>query len=570
MDGARYGQAAITSAAFTAGVATVLVVHMMIDFSYLSRNFTNSIRRRLAETFHNFANRLSAPEYPGQEETWVNSLEYRNPDFEQDLKSGITEKTEESAVESMYQLPPWFLKNCVMTLEDLRASEIPLRVQDFANTEGKQDERLYEMDKAVFDELRTMIQQKPSSTTVQPSFNYDATILRTPLADDQSAEGFQYSVLQKLAVELGADILTLQRADIESLCEHFALHKAHLFGRDQALDLFFKIPNSASFDVYTPRRRRIIVEADDEIQSDDEGSDNWENVYNASHRTQLAFPFPLLLESPNLKRSTTHESSSGEDQEQKPLLIILSEVFSISASGAWGSILAQLRDAVAQVNSHSSSLGMMVVGLDSFILTGRFPLRERDLLGDNFPSRDLYGSPPSNTTPMLPLLGSKPLCVQPILPRRTKGQQLLLEKHEEVVRLRHNINMLQSAIQRYLGVETACGLLEPYAIWDTSQHGNALDDLKHSSLDLRSCEFVAGNIHGDPSIEKITKSLDRRSTLLKCLEEHSNSSNNSSHDLTEWSHLPQSAREAIKKIQSRPRDYEFENMLLDRLVNPGM
>lgn len=568
MDGARYGQAAIASAAFTAGVATVLVVHMMSDFSYLSRNFTNSIRRRLAETFHNFANRLSAPEYPGQQEPWVNSLEYPNPDFEQDLKSGITEKTEESAVESMYQLPPWFLKNCVMTWEDLRASEIPLRVQDFAHPEEKQDESHYEMDKAVFDELRATIQKKPSSTTVQPSFNYDATILRTPLADDQSAEGFQYSVLQQLAVELGADILTLRRTDIDLLCEYLAHHTAHSLGKDQALNLFFKIPDSASFDVYTPRRRRTYVETYDEVQPDDEGSDNWEDVYTASDKTELAFPFTLLLESPNLKCSRTHESSSGKDQEKKPLIIILSEVFSTSTSGAWGSILAQLRDAVAQVNSHS--LRIMIVGLDSVIVTWRLPLKEKALFDDNFPSRDRYDSPSNYTIPMLPLLGSKPLCVQPILPRRTKAQQLLLAKHQEAVRSMHNIHMLQNAIRRRLGAETAYDLLEPYAIWDTSQRSNALDDLKHSWLDLQTCKFVAESLHGHPSIEKITQKLDQRNELLKVLEEHSNSFDDSSYELTKWSHLPQSAREAIKKIQSRPRDYEFENMLLDRLVNPGM
>lgn len=156
---------------------------------------------------------------------------------------------------------------------------------------------------------------------------------------------------------------------------------------------------------------------------------------------------------------------------------------------------------------------------------------------------------------MLSLLGSKPLCVQPILPRRTEGQQLLLEKHKQVVRLRHNINMLQSAIQRHLGAETECDRLEPYAIWDTSQCGNALDDLKHSSLDMRACEFGAESLDRDPSIEEITQSLTRRSALLKYMEAHSKSFNKSyksSHDLIERSHLQLSAQEAMREIKSLP------------------
>lgn len=162
--------------------------------------------------------------------------------------------TEESTVEPINRLPPWLLKNCVMTLEDLRASEISLRVQDFANPKEKQDDSHYEIDKDVFDQLRAIIQQNSSTRTFQPGSHYDATILRTPLTADQFAEGFQHSVLQSLAVERGADVIMLQRADIELLCEYFAFHTARSVGRDQALNLFFKIPDSVSFDAYTSRR----------------------------------------------------------------------------------------------------------------------------------------------------------------------------------------------------------------------------------------------------------------------------------------------------------------------------
>lgn len=88
MDGARYGQAAIASASFTFGVATVFVVNVVIDFSCLSAIFTNSVRTQMARAFHNFANKLSAGEYPEKQGHCATSFEDRNPEFEQDMKFG--------------------------------------------------------------------------------------------------------------------------------------------------------------------------------------------------------------------------------------------------------------------------------------------------------------------------------------------------------------------------------------------------------------------------------------------------------------------------------------------------
>lgn len=528
----------------------------------------------MAKAFHTFANTLSLQEYCDPHHQSVDKFEYRDPDIEEALEFENYEKVwtkEEVTVEPIYRLPSWFLKNCVMTLEDLRTSEIPLRFHEVATSGEKKEEIFYEMDETVFDQLRTTIQQKAPSTTVQSSFQHDATVLRTPVTHFESAEGFHHAILKRLAVEMGADMVTLRKMDIRLLCEHFALDKPHTPKRDQAFRSFFGTPGTEV--EYSSRRRKIFDRAYGELQSNSEGSHRGSGDYTTSDKTELVFPFPLLLESPILKRSTANETSVIEDQERRPLIIILSEVFSISSSHAWGNVLAQLRDAVGLANSHS--LRTMIVGSASFVL-GKYTFAE-DIFHDGFPPisfHELVDSTPTPTSSMsmLSLLGSKPLCVQAILPRQTSGQQSLLNKHEEGVRLRHNITMLQNSIRHRLGVDFACDLLEPYAIWDVDQSSSGLDILRGPELDTPTCDFVAGAIQGDVSIERIVKILDQRSTVLQTLRDRLNDrdSIDSLHVQTEWSDFPKSVQDAIKKIQSHPMKYEWERILLDQLVNPRM
>lgn len=583
MDGTRPSQTVLVSTAFVAGVATVVAAIVMRDISRsLPSNLIDNVNEQIAKGLHSLSEMLSPQERPKQQQLPEDTPEPQDcPDLEADV--GIEEdipecqdcpgpeadvgtevaaETEEVTVERLYHLPPWFLKNCVVTLEDLRVSNIPLEIRDSTVSRTDQEESYYELNTAEFEELRYLIQKDHSHETTADSqsyFNYDATILRAPVSGEHSGEGFLQAILQKLAMELGADMLILRAVDIELLCGHFAIDEVHPGHSDKAFDLFFKDPATGSTEGSGASSCHHNHTPDDEVMYNDNSSDDHQSDVTVSARAHLAFPFHLLLEAPSKKVSTAAAMPCDEGREPRPLLVLLPEILSpaSNATGAWGEMWTQLREAVGAVNSQS--MGTMIIGMDSFDVRPYW-IAETELLGNGVQS-------------MLSLLGSKPLCVQPMLPCRTSGQRLLLKRHMESATMRNNIDMLQKHIRQRLDSVSECALLEPYATWDTtSQDSNALDSLKHDSLDSLACDFVADAVYKDISIKRIEQALGRRSILLQWLENEGKGlkERDSSEEQSPWSNFPESAQNAIKRITDDTSKYEWENQLLDRLVNPGM
>ncbi|KAJ4397062.1 hypothetical protein N0V93_001286 [Gnomoniopsis smithogilvyi] len=556
MNGTRPSQAALISTAFAATVVAAIVV---CDIS-LPRSWIDNVRRRIAKCVHSLAERLSPPETSGQQQV---------PEEEDEIEAEAEFK--EAAFEPPYYLPSWFLKNCVITAEDLETSNIPLSLSNSADSSTDQGESFYDLDAAVFENLRTLIQHEPSSetpTSSQSFFNYDATILRTPNSSDSSGEGFLQAILQKLAKEIGADMITLRTIDLTMLCSHFALDQAHASDSDQAFARFFKVSDSGSSGSSTQGDCRETHASDGDIIHDDgSGDGDRQSDITSAEEPQTPFPFNLLLDAPAQKRLKSEVTLYEGSREPRPLLVLWPDVFFSVSTVAWDEALSQLRKAVGVVNSQS--IRAMMVGLDS--VTVDYWTSEEAFLGDDglVNNSDNRWSSYWHYDSMLSVLGSEPLCVQPIIPRRTYGQQDLFKKHLELMRARDNIRMIQEKLRKLSGSHSHCALMEPYAIWDaTSQETKALDILKQSILSPRVCEFVAACVHKEISIERIAKALERRSMLLLWLTDESKKDlEDSTEEQNPWHNLPESAQEAIKRITSDKTKYEWENFLLDRLVN---
>lgn len=164
MDSTRPSQAVLTSLAFTAGVATVIAATVVCDFSCLSRSLIDNVRRRITRGLQSLGERLSPQERSKRRQIPGDSSDCQGfPDCEADGETEAEAETKEVAVEPAYHLPLWFLKNCVVTSEDLRISAIPFIIRDTTLDTKDQEESYYELDAAVFEELRNLIQKKPSS-----------------------------------------------------------------------------------------------------------------------------------------------------------------------------------------------------------------------------------------------------------------------------------------------------------------------------------------------------------------------------------------------------------------------
>lgn len=583
MDGKHRDHAVLVSAAFAAGAATALAANMVCNCSCSSRPLGN-VWGWIARCLCRFGETLKPQNRSEHPEIRQNSSE--QPQLHGDSpecqnvahsESGGVPKEDpqmkEGVVETLYNLPLWFLKNCIVTSEDLELSRIPLLVRNSTVTEKDDVESCYEVDGPTFEELQTLIHKKPSpetSTVAQDWFNYDATILRAPISDDQSGEGFLQAIVQRLASEIGADILMLRSIDIELLCNHFAVEDVSLGNSSQAFDLFFDKSDSGSDeDSEQGSSRRSYTSNSDTTRDSESNGDRSDPA--VSEKTHFAFPFHLLLEAHNSKHwdAGPVQQGCGEDGDHgaRPLIVLFSEVFSSISSGAWIEVLKQLRRAVEAANSQFTRV--MIIGTDSLKMGSSFR-SEGDLLDDRSIRNYPYFPYSYRFHSMLAFLGRNPLGIQPMLPRRTHGQQLLLRRHLEEVTTRNNIDMLQESIRKRLGGHCEFALLEPYATWDKSSPDiNALESLKRSTLSSHACDYVAGLVWKEVSIERIEKALERHSSLVKWLKNDWSGSRLSPAGQTQWSNLPQGAQNAIERITNDQRRYRWEYLLLDRLVNPG-
>ncbi|KAI1297085.1 hypothetical protein F5Y03DRAFT_284297 [Xylaria venustula] len=123
-------------------------------------------------------------------------------------------------------LPPWFLKNCVKTCEELAMSDPALHIkkakvtscnEETSTSIFQESEDKYEIDEPFYAFARDEVASSSPSSPKALSF-------RTPARQDnpKGCRGFLVALVHALARDLEADLVTLDRADMANLAEHYA------------------------------------------------------------------------------------------------------------------------------------------------------------------------------------------------------------------------------------------------------------------------------------------------------------------------------------------------------------
>lgn len=172
-----------------------------------------------------------------------------------------------------FDMPQWFLDNCVMTAEQLRKKEVNLLIRS-----GEEDDHLvpkgsemYEVEPFVYEPLRAISTSQDERTeTGYQAFKFDAVYLRypakvntityypvrhaatppepTPPVPD-GTNAFLSVLVEQFAKDCGADMITLTLADLRDLVAEFTRSQGMIYaGFSINYELFKAYVNHASSD----------------------------------------------------------------------------------------------------------------------------------------------------------------------------------------------------------------------------------------------------------------------------------------------------------------------------------
>ncbi|KAI0975437.1 hypothetical protein F4678DRAFT_325782 [Xylaria arbuscula] len=121
-------------------------------------------------------------------------------------------------------LPPWFLKNCVKTSEELAMSDPKLHIEkakvilceETSISVFQDNDDKYEIDESFYAFARDEV---ASSSASSPK----ALFFRTPAREDNpdGCRGFLAALVHAIARDLEADLVMLDKADMANLAEHY-------------------------------------------------------------------------------------------------------------------------------------------------------------------------------------------------------------------------------------------------------------------------------------------------------------------------------------------------------------
>ncbi|KAI0426024.1 hypothetical protein F5Y09DRAFT_346112 [Xylaria sp. FL1042] len=123
----------------------------------------------------------------------------------------------------MTDLPPWFLKNCVKTSEELAVSDPSLRVEK-AKAPRREETKPTFQDSHDQYEIDVDFYAFARDEVAATSASHKALFFRAPARQDnaEGCRGFLAALVDSLARDLEADLVTLDKADMANLAEHYA------------------------------------------------------------------------------------------------------------------------------------------------------------------------------------------------------------------------------------------------------------------------------------------------------------------------------------------------------------
>ncbi|OTA67291.1 hypothetical protein K449DRAFT_213173 [Hypoxylon sp. EC38] len=464
--------------------------------------------------------------------------------------------TEAEAVEAL-ELPPWFLKSCVKTLEELTALDVPLKVYDSSSAKDNssnsksEDSAHYAVRDVLYESLFDLVSplgqsedhQEHIGATHPRKFVHDAMALRMP--HQSQGQRFLELVVQHFAGDIGADILSLSLHDFEDLATHFASLSGRTLpdGISASRDLYFLEPETPTEEPNTEEGNEETPASDDDKSKSIEKESDQPQEPEA--RKKLLFPFERLFASVSEKRNSSQANFQG--QNDRPIIILLHEVAD-NFYQAPRSILTHLRDAVKDARCQGREIA--IIALDN---------QNDSVYGYNWPLASVDDE-------FLSDLGSNPVkAVQVIVPMKSAAQKRLLEKDEIKATQRNNIRKLQRKIREGLAVHSFSGLLEPHVDWELSEDSFAAKRLNDPNFSDRELELAASALSRNMNFENVERVFER----LRILNEWIVDDEEEKKTPGRWDKFHESAQKALQEIENDCNKYKYENDLLDCIVASG-
>ncbi|KAI3326176.1 hypothetical protein HD806DRAFT_532827 [Xylariaceae sp. AK1471] len=275
---------------------------------------------------------------------------------------------------------------------------------------------------------------------------------------------------------------------------------------------------------------------------DEEDEEDEEPMGNISRLVQG------ILQSPGVARNRKEAGATGKEipeQEESPLVILIPDIDDF------------LKDDTAQMTLEHLQRGLKakISRMGKHIIIGtNTSLPEPFSGGCNCSEcREKIGKATEK------FLSSATTCQ--ICPTRSKKQQSLLEGGDLRYRLDKNIREIQKEVRRLLSAADSVPLV-PYADWELPAGTEAGDLLRRRLLSSDERRKIAGRLSKDLSIDhliKLIKRVERKIQIEKTWKD------------ADYSKLevPSHAAQAVRQIKGNANRFEFENRLLQCIVNPS-
>lgn len=467
----------------------------------------------------------------------------------------LTPASTEAEVPRPLEVPSWFINGCIKTWEELSSCEIPLSFydsltdkDDSAATEAG-DKNHYEIHTAIYEPLRDLYYPVEETGDVIWKFGYDAMGIRMP--HEKHGQRFLEIVVQRFAMDTGADMITLGLHDFENLAAHFATESGHSLPKDVTAfrDLYFDEFEESFGESTTDEttQEKLASDGDTSKAAEQDADKPQDPELPAEKSKKPTFPFETVFASISKTPLTANRK-----QEKRPVIILLTEIqedFYSSTSSRL--MLRHLRDYVRDARAQGKEI--VIIAADN---------QPDPVYGYDWPAS------PSEDAEFLSDIGFNPMKIVTLLvPKKSEAQKKLLEEDYKKTARKRKIRKLQDSIREQRPVRSFSGLLEPYAEWEISEGSFAAKRLEEADFRSRELQLLAGALNNSNlGVNDVEKAFERLRVLYDWMEETKEEEEKKK---CKWDNLHEGARTAIEEVEKDNYKYEYENKLLESIVSSG-
>lgn len=488
-----------------------------------------------------------------------------------------------------FEVPQWFIDNCVIIGEELGYRELPLVLQDGTGHDPDREQAhahkpqsdSYLMDSAVYEPLLALIPayNTPNSMKVQGSstkkqnmvFSYNAVHVRLLGGGRGGGQHFLDTVVERFAQDAGADLVRLSIDDMNDLAEHFIYLEQSSSGESD--------PDLDPLQIYFGHR----TDTDTDSYPDTESEEKLRVL--KYHKRMIAklfsrrravesdsqlFPFDALLSSPDLKRKKT-----GQTIHKRPLVIHLPNISNIMDTHN-GSILEGLSDAVAfkpnAIIVFTSDEGLDVVRYHGL---NPYPTRMNVEEDENIPSYTPNPIHPAAYDRMWEArainaagTNARPTAIY-VVPIRNEVQKKLFDIHRKAraCHEQYNIRLIQRAIRRHSDDFSNLPFAMPFTSWDFLEGSAAQRKLSQNRMSERDAKDLADIVCQSRKTQVMKEAILRMSQREEALSSWCKSVTDERSN-PRWSKYPADIQRRIRIIEASPMRFKWELQFLSLLVNP--